>query len=64
MTHAPCVEHAPTLRPAVLIAALLTGVTVFLLGQYWSGAGISLDTPSVSVTEDWHGNVKRSNWPD
>ncbi|WP_171122155.1 MULTISPECIES: hypothetical protein [unclassified Ruegeria] len=48
-------------RPDILIAIVLTGIIGFAAGQYSSQP---LVTPSVGTeVEDWHGNVRRSNWP-
>ncbi len=60
MAHAPSVPMKPSMRPGMLLAILLTGAIGFALGQNWPLSDLSQH--SAAVPEDWHGNVKRSNW--
>ena len=45
---------------SVVFAILLTGAMGFALGENWPPIGHDQDI--IAVPEDWHGNVKRSNW--
>lgn len=63
MTSVTPATHPAPLHPGFLLALLFAVAVGFAVGQYWSPSHAS----SVSVLigpEDWHGNVRRSNWPD
>lgn len=45
----------------ILIAALALAVAAFSLADVQAPAQ---DQDAVSTGEDWHGNVRRSNWPN
>ncbi len=62
MAHTSSARPSTAIRPGVLIAILLTGAIGFALGQSWPLANLSLDTHTIAVPEDWHGNVRRSHW--
>ncbi|SDW26928.1 hypothetical protein SAMN05444358_101365 [Ruegeria halocynthiae] len=64
MAHISSAPLSPKIRPGVLFAILLTGAIGFALGQNWPLGNIPRDTLTVTVPEDWHGNVRRSNWPN
>lgn len=54
LNHAP--RDASGLVPALVITALLAFTLGYALPQP------DPTTPSISAQEDWHGNVRRSNW--
>ncbi len=61
MAHIITAPRGSAPRPDILIAIVLTGIISFAAGQYTSHPSV---TPLVGAEiEDWHGNVRRSNWP-
>ncbi|MEX0308233.1 MAG: hypothetical protein AB3N12_12690 [Ruegeria sp.] len=64
MAHTTSAPLSPTFRPEVLFTVLLTGAIGFALGQSWPLTDMPQDTSNVVVSEDWHGNVRRSHWPN
>lgn len=59
VSSAPRAIFAPT---GILIALVLAATIGFAAGQHWpSSAGAPQPQVEASV-EDWHGNVRRSNW--
>ncbi|MBO9410357.1 MULTISPECIES: hypothetical protein [unclassified Ruegeria] len=60
MAHVTSAPRGATLRPDILIVIALAGVIGFSAGQNWPNT----HSASVVMAEDWHGNVKRSTWPD
>ncbi|KIC43094.1 hypothetical protein RA27_07235 [Ruegeria sp. ANG-R] len=64
MAHTTSAPLSPTLHPGVLLVILLTGAIGFALGQSWPLTTSPLDTPTIVAPEDWHGNVRRSYWPN
>ena len=50
-------------RPDLLIIIALTGVLGFALGHEWKMAAPT-EIEAAIPSEDWHGNVRRSTWPD
>lgn len=63
MTHTACAARQPNLRADLLILIALSGVLGFSLGQNWERA-TSTSVEAAFPSEDWHGNVRRSIWPD
>ncbi|MFY2824757.1 hypothetical protein [Ruegeria sp. MALMAid1280] len=62
MSHTVSAPRGVVFRPDLLIVIALTGVLGFTLGQIWPTASA---TPEITIpSEDWHGNVRRSTWPD
>lgn len=63
MTHSAITPTPVLSRPGPLFALALALAVGFALGQVWPEPqdGISAVAP---LQEDWHGNVKRSTWPD
>ncbi|KUJ82148.1 hypothetical protein [Ruegeria profundi] len=51
------------IHPGLLIVIALTGVLGFTLGQNWKPDSPAI-TEAAIPSEDWHGNVRRSTWPD
>ena len=63
MTHTLCTPRRPNLRADLLILIMLSGVLGFSLGQNWERA-TPTSVEAALPSEDWHGNVRRSTWPD
>ncbi len=63
MTQAEPIFHREFSRLGLVPAFLLAVALGFTAGQTWPQ-----DTPQAEVQrpvpEDWHGNVRRSHWPD
>ncbi|MDX1744168.1 MAG: hypothetical protein R3186_11330 [Ruegeria sp.] len=55
--------HRAVFIPGLIIVLALTGVLGFALGQNWS-PDAPTKTEAAIPSEDWHGNVRRSTWPD
>ncbi|MCA0927424.1 hypothetical protein [Ruegeria profundi] len=51
------------IHPGLLIVIALTGVLGFALGQNWN-PNTPANAEAAIPSEDWHGNVRRSTWPD
>ncbi|WP_170468606.1 hypothetical protein [Ruegeria arenilitoris] len=64
MAHTVSEPRGVMLRPDVLIAIALTGVIGFSIGQNWPLASSGTTEIAAPVSEDWHGNVRRSHWPN
>ena len=64
MTHTALAPQASRMRLGTLIAILMTGALGFALGQAWPVADFDTRGQISADIEDWHGNVRRSNWPD
>jgi hypothetical protein len=47
-----------------MIAILVAGALGFALGQAWPVADSNTTSQTSVDIEDWHGNVRRSNWPN
>lgn len=60
MAYAPNPRLRTALHPGVAFALLLTGAVGFALGQNWPV--IEVHQSTLIPNEDWHGNVKRSDW--
>ncbi|SMO35424.1 hypothetical protein [Ruegeria faecimaris] len=60
MVHLTSQPHGTNLRVDLLIAIAVTAVISFAAGQNWTQPTSFASTE----IEDWHGNVKRSNWPN
>lgn len=64
MSHAELSTRTREMRPLLVIALLLAGLSGFVIGQAWPA---NLSGPQEQVRpaiEDWHGNVRRSYWPE
>ncbi len=64
MAHIATAPRGVVFRPDLLIVIALTGAIGFALGQQWQQAAPTTAEASQIVSEDWHGNVRRSNWPN
>ncbi|MBO9444663.1 hypothetical protein [Ruegeria sp. R14_0] len=64
MAHTVSEPRGVILRPDVLIAIALTGMIGFSLGQNWPHISSGTAETAAPISEDWHGNVRRSHWPD
>ncbi|WP_298936123.1 hypothetical protein [uncultured Ruegeria sp.] len=64
MTHTALAPQASRMRLGTLIAILMTGALGFALGQAWPVADSNTTSQTSVDIEDWHGNVRRSNWPN
>ncbi|WP_170428923.1 hypothetical protein [Ruegeria arenilitoris] len=62
MSHTASAPRGVVFRFDLLIVIALTGVLGFTLGQTWPTASTTAEVTIPS--EDWHGNVRRSTWPD
>ncbi|WP_162946811.1 hypothetical protein [Ruegeria sp. EL01] len=62
MTHTALTPQASGIRLGTLIIVTMTGILGFALGQAWPTADIGATGQISSEIEDWHGNVRRSNW--
>ncbi|WP_170788833.1 hypothetical protein [Ruegeria lacuscaerulensis] len=60
MAHISCAPRSTALRPDLLIILALTALLSFAAGHNWPEAA----PVAAQTAEDWHGNVKRSTWPD
>ncbi|MEX0279197.1 MAG: hypothetical protein AB3N19_16880 [Ruegeria sp.] len=58
------VSHGPEVRLNSIIAIVLVGAIGFFLGQNWQDLTAPASTGAEAQIEDWHGNVKRSYWPN
>ncbi|WP_170349091.1 MULTISPECIES: hypothetical protein [Ruegeria] len=63
MAHTASAPRGVVIRPDLLIIIALTGILGFSVGQNWPQAAPST-TEAAIPHEDWHGNVRRSTWPD
>ncbi len=63
MAHTASAPRGVGFRTDLLIIIALTGVLGFALGQNWPVAA-STSVEAAIPSEDWHGNVRRSTWPD
>ncbi|WP_170505504.1 MULTISPECIES: hypothetical protein [Ruegeria] len=63
MAHTASAPRGVVIRPDLLIIIALTGILGFSVGQNWPQAG-SATIEAAIPSEDWHGNVRRSTWPD
>ncbi|WP_170572369.1 hypothetical protein [Ruegeria atlantica] len=63
MAHIASAPRGIVFRPDLLIVVALTGILGFTLGQSWPAATSTTAETALSP-EDWHGNVRRSTWPD
>lgn len=63
MAHTASAPRGVVIRPDLLIIIALTGILGFSVGQNWPQAA-SVTTEAAIPQEDWHGNVRRSTWPD
>jgi len=64
MSHTANTPQAVVFRPDILIVIALTGVAGFAFGQHWPLTVPASTEASQIVSEDWHGNVRRSDWPN
>ncbi len=64
MAYTDCTPRGSAfVRPDLLVIIALSGVLGFSLGQSWPQTTPSAFEAAIP-TEDWHGNVRRSTWPD
>lgn len=63
MAYTECTPHGAIVRPGLLVTIALSGVLGFALGQSWPQS-VPTALESAIPSEDWHGNVRRSTWPD
>ncbi len=64
MAHTTSNPAVPELRLGTLLVIVLIGATGFALGRAWPEAGAVPQVQSSPEIEDWHGNVRRSTWPE
>ena len=64
MAQLASIPRGAAFRPDILIVIALTGVIGFSLGQHWPEAASTGVEAGQALTEDWHGNVRRSHWPN
>ncbi|WP_377186884.1 hypothetical protein [Ruegeria meonggei] len=62
MAHIATAPRGIIFRPDILAAIALAGVLGFTFGQNWSSPTSSNVAASAPLSEDWHGNVRRSHW--
>lgn len=62
MAHSVSEPRGVILRPDIVIVIVLAGVIGFSLGQNWPLVSSDTMETAAPVTEDWHGNVRRSYW--
>ena len=63
MAHTASAPRGVVFRPDLLVVIALTGVLGFTLGQSVKPM-TSTSVEAAIPSEDWHGNVRRSVWPD
>ncbi|MEM6656566.1 MAG: hypothetical protein AAF625_00620 [Pseudomonadota bacterium] len=63
---ADIVSTTNTLQPrsTLLFAIIIASVAGFALGQAWPANQDFTTVQTAIPGEDWHGNVKRSTWPN
>lgn len=64
MAHTVSSPEVSSAYAGTLIAAILACALGFALGQAWSDTSYTSQSQIESDVEDWHGNVRRSTWPD
>lgn len=62
MAHTASDPRGVVLRPDILAVIALTGVIGFAIGQSIPSVTYTEAQVTEPVSEDWHGNVRRSYW--
>ncbi len=64
MTHITATPQSPGIGAGTLVTLVLVGALGFALGQSWPLGEFASDPQLTQPIEDWHGNVRRSNWSE
>ncbi|WP_298847568.1 hypothetical protein [uncultured Ruegeria sp.] len=64
MSHAEIALQLPRILPRSALAIVLAGLLGFALGQSWPTHYGGIQDQIRPSAEDWHGNVRRSYWPE
>ena len=63
MAHIASAPRNAAFHPGILAIIAVTGVLGFTLGHNWPSVPVGTEI-GVPLEEDWHGNVRRSHWPN